>query len=51
MLTDELEVVGVEAALASAEQDGIITHDDLVAWLESWDPESELTSFAPDARC
>jgi hypothetical protein len=51
MLTDELEAVDVETVLALAEQDGIITRDDLVAWIESWDPESELTSFAPDARC
>lgn len=44
---NEWQVAGVEAALASATQEGTIAHEDIEAWIRSWNTDSEMTPPKP----
>lgn len=45
--TNEWQVAGIKAALASAQQEGTIPHEDIEAWINSWDTKSELPPPKP----
>lgn len=45
---EERQIEGIKKALASIDQGLGVTHDDVAAWVESWDTDDELP--APKAK-
>ncbi len=44
---NEWQVAGIKTAIASAKQEGTIAHEDIEAWIRSWNTDSELTPPKP----
>jgi RHH-type transcriptional regulator, rel operon repressor / antitoxin RelB len=40
--TNEWQIAGIKAAIKSVEHEGTIAHEDIAAWVDSWDTEAEL---------
>lgn len=45
---NEWQVAGIKEAIASADRSELISHDQVQAWVNSWDSDNELP--APAAR-
>ncbi len=40
---NEWQVAGIKAAIESADRGDLVPHDQVKAWVDSWDGDSELT--------
>jgi RHH-type rel operon transcriptional repressor/antitoxin RelB len=44
---NEWQIAGIKDAIASIKQEGMIAHEDMEAWVNSWGTESELPPPKP----
>ena len=50
LAVNEWQVAGVKAALLQADAGELVAHDEVMAWIRSWDTANELSAPIPKAR-
>ena len=50
LAVNEWQVAGVKAALLQADTGEVVAHDEVMAWIRSWDTANELPPPSPKAR-
>ena len=50
LAVNEWQVAGVKAALLQADAGELVAHDEVMAWIRSWDTANELPAPSPKAR-